>query len=176
MKSPPAARTRAGGPPRPDGAPGSRWAPFRDPSGGGTGTGRSASGRARSPGELAAQGAGVAAKLLESITCPHLAPQSVDVEFSSHGLTLPIAICVPRCAQALDNLWTPRGTRGGGETACLFSASTARRSRAPVSRPLTAPNAGPSRIGDMATAPRGSDRDRRVARFGTDVSPRRILI
>ena len=29
----------------------------------------------------------MAAKLQEPITGPHLAPQSVDVEFSSHGLT-----------------------------------------------------------------------------------------
>jgi hypothetical protein len=44
-----------------------------------------------SAGKFVAQGVGVAVKLLESIIGPQLAPQSVDVEFSSHGLTLPIA-------------------------------------------------------------------------------------
>ena len=55
--------------------------------------------------------AGLAAKLLESITGPHLAPQPVDVEFSSHGLTPPIAICSTVCAgtgQPLDSSWNAR--------------------------------------------------------------------
>ena len=40
------------------------------------------------------------AELLESITGPHLAPQSVDAAFSSHGLTLPVAICSTVCVLA----------------------------------------------------------------------------
>ena len=35
----------------------------------------------------------MAAKLLEPVTGPHLAPQSVAAAFSSHDLTLPMAIC-----------------------------------------------------------------------------------
>ena len=51
---------------------------------------------------------------LHTIPGPHLAPQSVDVEFSSHGLTPPIAICSTVYAgagQPLDSSWNARGRR-----------------------------------------------------------------
>jgi hypothetical protein len=65
----------------------------------------------RSPGKRVGGGTGLAAKLLESITGPHLAPQPVDVEFSSHDLTPPIAICSTMYAgtgQPLDSSWNAR--------------------------------------------------------------------
>lgn len=76
-------------------------------------------------GKLVGQGAGVAAKLLESITGPHLAPQSVDIEFSSHGLALPIAICstvYTGAGQPLDSFWKA----GQAKPRTYFRGSAAR--------------------------------------------------
>ena len=96
------------------------------------------------------------------------AAQPVDGEFSSHGLTLPIAICSTVYAgtgQPLDSSWNARAKRDR----LPFRGSTARRSQAPASPPSPHQMQAPGRI--RATAAPSSDRGRRRdARFGTDVA------
>jgi hypothetical protein len=96
-------------------------------------------------------GAGLAAKLLKSISGPHLAPQPMDVKFSSHDLTPPIAICSTVYAgtgQPLDSSWNARSEAKPP----AYPDSTARWSKGPSVGPYRTKRR-PELIRDMATAP-----------------------
>ena len=125
-------------------------------------------------------GSGLAAKLQESITGPHLAPQPVDVEFSFHGLTPPIAICSTVYAgtgQPLDSSWNAEAKP---RTHSDAAQSGDRGSSVPL---FTAPHAGqepdPRRRHQATTEVRQRSSARRPVRndVGTmdlDLSGRRL--
>ena len=107
-----------------------------------------------------------AVKLLESITGPHLAPQSVDIEFSSHGLALPIDSDL---FHGVCRRWTTSGLlleRAGQVKPATYSEA-AQPVRRPRRQPYGPHQCRPERVRDMATAAPSSDRDRRDARFQT---------